>query len=76
MKLVEAIQIRSLNKHDPPDMAAAFQNIGWTKPEAQFRRYLDEEAAGSCTCLIATTDGQFAGYVTVNWRPAYPDLLD
>lgn len=76
MKLVEAIQIRSLNKQDPPGIASAFQSIGWTKPEAQFQRYLDEEAAGSRTCLVATINGQFAGYVTVNWRPTYPGFSD
>jgi GNAT superfamily N-acetyltransferase len=76
VKLVEAIQIRSLNKQDPPGITAAFQSIGWTKPEAQFQRYLDEEAAGSRTCLVATINGQFAGYVTVNWRPTYPGFAD
>ncbi len=70
------IQIRSLNDADPPILSAAFDGIGWGKPVAQYRRYLAEEAAGMRTCLVATVDGQFAGYVTVNWAPTYPGFVD
>lgn len=66
MNIVPAIQVRSLNEDDPPIIAAAFESMGWTKPEAQYRRYLDEEAVGTRICLVATVNGQFAGYVTVN----------
>jgi GNAT superfamily N-acetyltransferase len=76
MNMMEAIQIRSLNEHDPPNIAAAFENIGWVKPESRFQRYLEEEAAGHRTCLVATVSGQFAGYVTVNWLPTYLGFVD
>ena len=70
------IQIRSLNDADPPILSAAFDGIGWGKPVAQYQRYLAEEAAGMRTCLVATVEGQFAGYVTVNWAPTYPGFVD
>ncbi|HYL92629.1 MAG TPA: GNAT family N-acetyltransferase [Alphaproteobacteria bacterium] len=76
MKVSDAIQVRSLNQDDPPVIAAAFASVGSVKPEAKYRRYLDEEAAGSRTCLVATVDAVFAGYVTINWRPAYPGFAE
>ena len=69
-------QIRSLNDSDPQVAAAAFSSAGWVKPIAQFQRYLVEQAAGSRICLVATVDGRFAGYVTVNWAPTYPGFVD
>ena len=71
MENVETIQIRFLDDSDPPSIAAAFANMGWNKPETHFERYLQEQAAGTRTSFVATIDGQFAGYVTVNWQPTY-----
>jgi hypothetical protein len=31
----ETIQIRLLEESDPPSIAAAFENMGWKKPETQ-----------------------------------------
>jgi GNAT superfamily N-acetyltransferase len=73
---IEAVQIRLLNESDPPQIAAAFERIGWRKPEAQYRRYLREQAAGSRICLLATVQRQFAGYVTLNWLPTYPAFAE
>jgi len=74
--MVKAIQIRSLAEDDPPIIAAAFKRIGGNKPEAKFRRYLQQQAAGSRSCLVATVHGQFAGYVTLNWLPTYPGFIE
>jgi len=76
VKDVESVQIRLLENSDPPSIADAFQNIGWNKPESQYRRYLDEQVTGTRTCFVALVDGQFAGYVTVNWLPAYVGFAD
>lgn len=70
------IEIRLLEESDPPKIAAAFKTIGWNKPEIKYRRYLDEQVAGSRRCFVALVDAQFAGYVTVNWRPAYAGFAD
>jgi GNAT superfamily N-acetyltransferase len=52
-------------------IAAAFDEIGWNKPESQYRRYLDEQEAGTRDVLVATVGGEFAGYVTVRWTSPY-----
>jgi GNAT superfamily N-acetyltransferase len=76
MENAETVQIRLLEETDPPSIAAAFKNVGWNKPETQYRRYLHEQEAGTRTCFVAIFDGQFAGYVTVSWRPIYAGLVD
>ena len=76
VSISDSIQIRSLSDEDPPVIEAAFAKMGWTKPASKYRRYLEEEKAGTRTCLVATWDGQFAGYVTVNWQPPYPGFAD
>jgi GNAT superfamily N-acetyltransferase len=68
--------IRPLNGDDPQVISSAFARMGWNKPESQYRHYLDEQLAGTRTCFIAIVDGQFAGYVTVNWRPSYPGFAE
>jgi len=55
---------------------AAFTKMGWNKPETQYRRYLDEQMVGTRVCFIGIVDERFAGYVTVNWRSAYPGFAD
>jgi len=67
----DALEIRPLRVEDPPVIAAAFDEIGWNKPESQYRRYLDDQEAGTRDVLVATVDGAFAGYVTVRWVSPY-----
>lgn len=72
----ETFHIRILEESDPPNISAAFASMGWNKPENQFRSYLHEQAAGIRTCFVDMTGGQFSGYVTLNWRPAYAGFGD
>ncbi len=67
----EHLVIRHMNEDDPPIISAACQSVGWKKLEKQYRRYLNEQAAGTRTCLVADIGGHFVGYVTINWKPAY-----
>ncbi len=67
---------RPLSEHDPPVISAACQSVGWNKLETQYRRYLNEQAAGTRTCLVAELGGQFVGYVTINWQPAYIEFAE
>jgi GNAT superfamily N-acetyltransferase len=76
VKEAASIHIRILEEGDPPTIAAAFQNMGWSKPEIQYRQYLREQLAGTRKCFVATVGGEFAGYVTVNWRPTYAGFAD
>ncbi|HEY2171241.1 MAG TPA: GNAT family N-acetyltransferase [Candidatus Angelobacter sp.] len=70
------VEIRVLSENDPETISAAFKDIGWGTPVAQYQRYLAEQAAGSRLCFVATVNRQFAGYVTVNWAPPYPPFAD
>jgi GNAT superfamily N-acetyltransferase len=76
VKDAESVHIRLLEENDPSSIAAAFENIGWNKHAGQYRRYLQEQVAGTRTCFVATVDSQFAGYVTVSWRPTYVGFAD
>jgi GNAT superfamily N-acetyltransferase len=76
MENAETVQIRLLEESDPSSITAAFKNMGWSKPETQYQRYLQEQMAATRTCFVAIFDGQFAGYVTVNWRPTYAGFAD
>ena len=74
--MAESVEIRTLNDGDPETISAAFKGIGAGQPVAQYRGYLAEQLAGTRACLVATVDGQFAGYVTVNWRPTYRAFVE
>jgi hypothetical protein len=50
VKDAETVHIRLLEESDPPTIAAAFQNMGWNKPESQYRRYL-RRASGQLQSL-------------------------
>ena len=76
MDHTQNLAIRLLNEQDPVGIAVAFAQMGWNKPEEQYRQYLVEQSAGTRTCLVAIVEGQFAGYVTVNWRPSYPGFSE
>ena len=73
---MESVHVRLLEEGDAASIAAAFQNMGWNKPATQYERYFHEQVAGTRTCFIATFDGQFAGYVTVNWQPTYAGFAE
>lgn len=76
MDYTQNLAIRPLNEQDPVAIAAAFVQMGWNKPEEQYWQYLDEQSVGARTCLVAIVEGQFGGYVTVNWRPSYPGFSE
>ena len=72
----QAVQVRHLSGADPQTISDAFANTGWRKPVTQYRNYLNQQAAGSRVCLVAECDDRFAGYITVNWAPAYPAFAE
>ena len=76
MKDADSIHIRLLEEDDAPSIAGAFQSMGWNKPESQYRGYFHEQVGGTRTCFVASIQGQFAGYVTLNWQPAYSGFVD
>jgi len=69
---MEDVQIRLMEEGDAEVLPAAFERGGSHKPAATFRRYLADAGVGTRTCLVAMTDGEPAGYVTLNRAPTYP----
>jgi GNAT superfamily N-acetyltransferase len=67
----EALEIRPLRAGDPEMISGAMTAIGWNKPLSQYERYLAEQRAGTRDILVATVDGEYAGYVTVRWESPY-----
>jgi GNAT superfamily N-acetyltransferase len=65
------IAIRPLTSRDRQISADAFAAQGWNKPVSLFERYLAESSSGKRGILIAEVGNEFAGYITVDWRPDY-----
>jgi ribosomal protein S18 acetylase RimI-like enzyme len=57
--------IRPLQSTDIPEIAAAFQQLGWNKPAAQYERYLLEQEQKARDVYVAFVEGKFAGYLTI-----------
>ncbi|HEY3508388.1 MULTISPECIES: GNAT family N-acetyltransferase [Kribbella] len=74
------MDIRPLRDDDPEIIAGAMAELGWDKPVAQYERYLVEQRDGVRDVLVATVDGEYAGYVTVRWESPYfgdlPEIQD
>jgi len=70
------MNFRCLKAADPSLIEAAFTGIGWSKPAEQYERYLAEQQAGRGLVLVSDVDGEFAGYVTLNWYPSYPPFQE
>jgi GNAT superfamily N-acetyltransferase len=68
----ERLDIRPLKAGDAQVLDAGFAEMGWTKPASQYVRYLDEQASGSRTTLVAEWEGRVAGYVTIVWESQDP----
>ena len=66
-----------LRPTDIDEIVAAFAVLGWPgKDHGQYERYLREQADGTRDVLVARVDGEFAGYLTILWRPGYPHFRD
>jgi GNAT superfamily N-acetyltransferase len=64
--------MRPLEEADATAFEAAFAEMGWSKPAAQYARYLREQEVGHRTVLVAEWEGQVAGYVTIRWESPDP----
>ena len=76
--------IRLLERKDIPEIASAFQQLGWNKPASQYERYLMEQAQQIRHVYVAILKGEFAGYLTICWNSHYepfhkeniPEIVD
>lgn len=77
-------EIRMLEAEDIPQIAKAFEELGWHKPRALYERYLMEQSLKLRVCHVAFVEGQFAGYLTICWKSTYepfrekniPEIVD
>jgi len=68
--------IRLLEEQDIPQIAEAFQQLGWNKPASRYERYLKEQNLGTRNVYVAFVDVTFAGYITICWKSTYPPFLE
>ena len=54
----------------------AFAGQGWNKPVSQYQNYLRQSAEGKRDILVAEVQGDFAGYVTIEWESGYPPFQE
>lgn len=76
--------IRLLESDDIPEIAKAFQQLGWDKPASQYERYLMEQVLEIRDAHVAFAEERFVGYLTVCWTSSYepfrrekiPEIVD
>src|SRR5688500_10207574 len=76
--------IRLLESDDIPQIARAFQALGWDKPASQYERYLMEQVLEIRDVYVAFIAGGFVGYLTICWTSSYepfrkakiPEIVD
>jgi GNAT superfamily N-acetyltransferase len=76
--------IRLFDRLDIPEIAEAFEELGWNKPASQYERYLMEQVLKVRDMYIARVEGRFAGYLTICWQSSYapfrekqiPEIMD
>jgi GNAT superfamily N-acetyltransferase len=77
-------QVRLFDRLDIPEIAEAFEELGWNKPASQYERYLMEQVLKVRDMYIARVDGRFAGYLSICWYSSYapfrekqiPEIMD
>jgi ribosomal protein S18 acetylase RimI-like enzyme len=70
------ITIRLLKEEDIQLIYSAFTDTGGYRPSLLFERYLAEQEEGERVALVAYSDNDFAGYVTIKWQSDYPSFAE
>ena len=68
--------IRLLESADIPQIARAFEKLGWHKPASQYEHYLMEQTFDVRDVYVAFVEDQFAGYLTICWNSTYPPFQE
>ena len=63
---------RKLQIDDCLTISEAFKSQGWDKPSDQYKAYLQLQKEGKRDILVAEVNGDFAGYLTIQWDSEYP----
>ena len=70
------IEIRELRESDCKIISEAYAAQGWDKPVEQYLRYVREQVEGVRDVLVAYSDGEFTGYLTILWTSDYPHFRE
>lgn len=65
------IKLRAIEKSDFYIISEAFAKQGWHKPSEQYKEYYLEMKEGKREVILAEYNGEFSGYVTVQWNSNY-----
>jgi len=80
----DKVTIREMTEKDCTIISSAFTAQGWDKPVSLYLRYWQESLKDKRVILIAESEDQFAGYVTIVWESDYlpfreakiPEIVD
>ena len=70
------LTIRLLEARDIPQIAKAFEKLGWNKLASQYERYLMEQNVNTRAVYVAFVDRDFAGYLTICWKSSYEPFCE
>ncbi len=72
----QEIKIRKLRENDCANIVSAFEIQGWNQKLSHFQNYLDEQKKKKRDVLIATSNDEFLGYLTIVWNSNYPPFRE
>jgi len=67
----QSLRLRTLMAEDCPLISRAFADQGWDKSISQYEHYLNLQAEGVRDIILAEWEGEFAGYLTIQWKSGY-----
>src|SRR5688572_24230733 len=70
------LTLRPMSEADCVMISDAFAGQGWNKPVSQYQNYLRQSVEGKRDLLVAEVQGNFAGYVTIEWKSSYPPFRE
>ena len=82
--MLKNLSIRELEEKHITLIVDAFKAANWDKPASLFEQYLSEVKLNKRNVWLAFTQGEFAGYITLNWNSSYeyfkalriPEIMD
>jgi len=70
------ITIKLLEAQDIPLLTSARSFLNWNTPESYFQDLLSEQDKDRRIVLVAYSDDDIAGYVTIRWQSDYPPFAE
>lgn len=70
------LELRPLTETDCLKISEAFSLQGDNKASSLYQHYLKLQERNDLEPIIATVDGDFAGYLAIKWKPDYPPFQE